>query len=90
MHLYFLALVMGIFIYQTTQLARALIELSSIMLSRTNGELNCDYLVEQVVHECKEIYENSLIDGNPPKGGFVFPKVKALAASKGGLWRKLT
>ncbi|KAL8514220.1 hypothetical protein ACS0TY_013372 [Phlomoides rotata] len=45
---------------------------------------------KEVVHECKEIYENSLVDGNPPKSGFVFPKVKALSASKGGLWRKLT
>ncbi|KAK4489922.1 hypothetical protein RD792_000570 [Penstemon davidsonii] len=45
---------------------------------------------KEVVQECKEIYENSLVDGNPPKGGFVFPKVKSLAASKNSLWRKLT
>ncbi|KAK4601561.1 hypothetical protein RGQ29_010924 [Quercus rubra] len=43
-----------------------------------------------VVQECKEIYENSLVDGNPPKAGFVFPKVKFLSASKGSIWRKLT
>ncbi|KAF2595008.1 hypothetical protein F2Q70_00044712 [Brassica cretica] len=42
----------------------------------------------QVVQECKEIYENTLVDGNPPKTGFVFPRVKCLAASKGSLWRK--
>ncbi|KAH6782432.1 SEC6 [Perilla frutescens var. hirtella] len=45
---------------------------------------------KEVVQECKEIYENSLIDGNPPKAGFVFPKVKALSSSRGRLWRKLT
>ncbi|KAL3845847.1 hypothetical protein ACJIZ3_003250 [Penstemon smallii] len=45
---------------------------------------------KEVVQECKEIYENSLVDGNPPKGGFVFPKLKSLAASKNSLWRKLT
>ncbi|KAL5720429.1 SNARE-binding exocyst subunit S6 [Ranunculus cassubicifolius] len=45
---------------------------------------------KEVVQECKEIYENSLIDGNPPKAGFVFPKVKSLSHSKGSLWRKLT
>lgn len=45
---------------------------------------------KQVVLECKEIYENSLVDGNPPKAGFVFTKVKCLSASKGSLWRKLT
>ncbi|KAG8383031.1 hypothetical protein BUALT_Bualt05G0142000 [Buddleja alternifolia] len=46
---------------------------------------------KEVVHECKEIYEQSFVDGNPPKGGFVFPKVKSLATSKvGALWRKLT
>ncbi|KAL7154591.1 hypothetical protein ABFS83_03G011900 [Erythranthe nasuta] len=45
---------------------------------------------KEVVQECKEIYVNSLVDGNPPKAGFVFPKVKSLSASKGGLWRKLT
>ncbi|KAH9692259.1 exocyst complex component SEC6 [Citrus sinensis] len=45
-----------------------------------------------IVQECKEIYENSLINGNPPKPGFVFPRVKCLSASKGYdyLWRKLT
>ncbi|TKY63726.1 Exocyst complex component SEC6 [Spatholobus suberectus] len=45
---------------------------------------------KEVIQECKEIYENSLIDGRPPKAGFVFPRVKCLTASKGGLWRKLT
>ncbi|KAL6511711.1 SNARE-binding exocyst subunit S6 [Orobanche gracilis] len=45
---------------------------------------------KEVVQECKEIYENSLVDGNPPKAGFVFPKVKSLSVSKGRLWRKLT
>ncbi|XP_075666131.1 exocyst complex component SEC6-like isoform X1 [Castanea sativa] len=45
---------------------------------------------KEVVQECKEIYGNSLVDGNPPKAGFVFPKVKCLSASKGSLWRKLT
>lgn len=45
---------------------------------------------KEVVHECKEIYENSLVDGNPPKGGFVFPRVKCLSAAKSSLWRKLT
>ncbi|KAA8522539.1 hypothetical protein F0562_013100 [Nyssa sinensis] len=30
---------------------------------------------KEVVQECKEIYENSLVDGNPPKAGFVFPKL---------------
>ncbi|CAI9777987.1 unnamed protein product [Fraxinus pennsylvanica] len=44
---------------------------------------------KEVVQECKEIYENSLVDGNPPKAGFVFPKVKSLSASKNSLWRKL-
>ncbi|KAK6940100.1 Exocyst complex component EXOC3/Sec6 [Dillenia turbinata] len=29
---------------------------------------------KEVVQECKDIYENSLVDGNPPKAGFVFPK----------------
>lgn len=48
------------------------------------------FCVKQVVQECKEIYENSLVDGNVPKAGFVFPKVKCLSASKGSLWRKLT
>ncbi|KAL4626257.1 hypothetical protein ACB092_05G083100 [Castanea dentata] len=45
---------------------------------------------KEVVQECKEIYGNSLVDGNPPKAGFVFPKVKCISASKGSLWRKLT
>ncbi|KAF7144185.1 hypothetical protein RHSIM_Rhsim05G0166700 [Rhododendron simsii] len=45
---------------------------------------------KEVVQECKEIYEHSLVDGNPPKAGFVFPRVKCLAQSKGSLWRKLT
>lgn len=45
---------------------------------------------KEVVQECKEIYENSLVDGNPPKTGFVFPRVKCLSASKVSLWRKLT
>ncbi|URD95058.1 Exocyst complex component Sec6 [Musa troglodytarum] len=43
---------------------------------------------KEVVQECKEIYEHSLVDGNPPKTGFVFGKVKCLAAPK-GIWRKL-
>lgn len=37
---------------------------------------------KEVVQECKEIYENSLVDGNPPKTGFVFPRVKSLSAAK--------
>ncbi|KAL3640785.1 SNARE-binding exocyst subunit S6 [Castilleja foliolosa] len=45
---------------------------------------------KEVVQECKEIYENSLVDGNPPKAGFVFPKVKSLSASKHRIWHKLT
>ncbi|KAG6400223.1 hypothetical protein SASPL_137048 [Salvia splendens] len=43
---------------------------------------------KEVVQECRKIYENSLVDGNPPKAGFVFPKLKAVSASR-GLWRKL-
>nr|CAB3451093.1 unnamed protein product [Digitaria exilis] len=43
---------------------------------------------KEVVQECKEIYENSLVDGNPQKSGFVFGKLKCLAAKK-GIWRKL-
>jgi exocyst complex component 3 len=43
---------------------------------------------KEVVQECKEIYENSLVDGNPPKSGFVFGKLKCLTARK-GIWRKL-
>ncbi|CAI9116403.1 OLC1v1017539C1 [Oldenlandia corymbosa var. corymbosa] len=45
---------------------------------------------KEVVQECKDIYEHSLVDGNPPKAGFVFPRVKCLSASKVSLWRKLT
>lgn len=45
---------------------------------------------KEVVHDCKEIYENSLVDGNPAKVGFVFGKVKCLAAPKSSLWRKMT
>ncbi|CAL0328545.1 unnamed protein product [Lupinus luteus] len=45
---------------------------------------------KEVVQECKEIYENTLVDGKPPKTGFVFARVKCLTAAKGGLWRKLT
>ncbi|GAY39615.1 hypothetical protein CUMW_045740 [Citrus unshiu] len=30
---------------------------------------------KEIVQECKEIYENSLINGNPPKPGFVFPRM---------------
>lgn len=44
---------------------------------------------KEVVQECKEIYENSLVGGNPPKAGFVFSRVKCLQASKVSLWRKL-
>ncbi|XP_055833895.1 exocyst complex component SEC6 [Solanum dulcamara] len=45
---------------------------------------------KEVVQECKEIYEQSLVDGNPPKTGFVFPRVKSLSAAKHSIWRKLT
>ncbi|KAL1540546.1 SNARE-binding exocyst subunit S6 [Salvia divinorum] len=45
---------------------------------------------KEVVQECREIYKNSLVGGNPPKAGFVFPKLKALSASRGLLWRRLT
>ncbi|KAF7827068.1 exocyst complex component SEC6 [Senna tora] len=45
---------------------------------------------KEVIQECKEIYENSLIDGRPPKTGFVFPRVKCLTASSKSIWRKLT
>ncbi|CAL5417718.1 unnamed protein product [Camellia sinensis] len=45
---------------------------------------------KEVVQECKEIYEHSMENGNPPKAGFVFPRVKCLNQSKGSLWRKLT
>lgn len=45
---------------------------------------------KEVVQECKEIYENSLIDGNPPRTGFVFSKLKSLTKSGiGGIFRKL-
>ncbi|KAM0892319.1 hypothetical protein ACQ4PT_025820 [Festuca glaucescens] len=43
---------------------------------------------KEVVQECKEIYENSLVDGNPPKSGFVFGKLKCLTVRK-GIWGKL-
>ncbi|XP_074340344.1 exocyst complex component SEC6-like [Apium graveolens] len=42
---------------------------------------------KEVVQECKEIYENSLIDGEPPSRGFVYSKVKCLTEHK-GIWRK--
>ncbi|KAI4352812.1 hypothetical protein L6164_007030 [Bauhinia variegata] len=45
---------------------------------------------KEVIQECKDVYENSLIDGNPPRAGFVFPRVKCLQASKGSIWKKLT
>ncbi|CAN4116382.1 unnamed protein product [Withania somnifera] len=45
---------------------------------------------KEVVQECKEIYEHSLVDGNPPKAGFLFPRVKSLSAAKNSIWRKLT
>ncbi|KAH7568137.1 hypothetical protein JRO89_XS07G0245600 [Xanthoceras sorbifolium] len=45
---------------------------------------------KEVVQECKEIYENSHANGNAPKAGFVFSRVKCLSVSKGSLWRKLT
>ncbi|KAC9119108.1 hypothetical protein E3N88_46333 [Mikania micrantha] len=45
---------------------------------------------KEVVQECKEIFETSLIDGNPPKAGFVFSKLKSLNTSKiTNIWRKL-
>ncbi|KAL5180906.1 Exocyst complex component SEC6 [Glycine soja] len=44
---------------------------------------------KEVIQECKEIYENSLVDGRPPKAGFVFRRVKCLTATKGGLWLTL-
>lgn len=50
--------------------------------------MNLLFFLGQVVHECKDIYENSLVDGNPAKAGFLFGRVKCLAAPK-GLWRKL-
>ncbi|KAK1435517.1 hypothetical protein QVD17_01282 [Tagetes erecta] len=45
---------------------------------------------KEVVQECKEIFENSVTDGNPPKAGFVFSKLKSLNSSKiTNIWRKL-
>ncbi|KAI3505049.1 hypothetical protein L1887_26918 [Cichorium endivia] len=45
---------------------------------------------KEVVQECKEIFENSLIDGNPPRTGFVFSKLKSLTTSRiGNIFRKL-
>lgn len=44
---------------------------------------------KEVVQECKEIFENSLVDGKPPKTGFLFGRVKSLAASKHSVWKKL-
>nr|GMC59121.1 exocyst complex component SEC6 [Ipomoea batatas]GMC65652.1 exocyst complex component SEC6 [Ipomoea batatas] len=38
---------------------------------------------KEVVQECKEIFENSLVNGRPPKTGFVFPRIKSLTQSKG-------
>ena len=58
--------------------------------SSASNLISIHVFLKQVVQECKEIYENSLVGGNPPKAGFVFPKVKCLTASKGSLWRKLT
>lgn len=52
--------------------------------------LQSSFGMRQVVQECKEIYESSLVDGLPPKAGFVFPRLKCLAASKASLWRKFT
>ncbi|KAL6653047.1 hypothetical protein ACP70R_011972 [Stipagrostis hirtigluma subsp. patula] len=43
---------------------------------------------KEVVQECKEIYENSLVDGAPSKSGFVFGKLKCLQERK-GIWSKL-
>ncbi|KAJ6422065.1 hypothetical protein OIU84_027078 [Salix udensis] len=37
---------------------------------------------KEVVQECKEIYENSLVDGNPAKAGFLFPKVNLTVSYK--------
>ncbi|KAK9072167.1 hypothetical protein SSX86_008599 [Deinandra increscens subsp. villosa] len=45
---------------------------------------------KEVVQECKEIYENTLIDGKPPRAGFVFSKLKSLNTSKiTNIFRKL-
>ncbi|KAJ8420287.1 hypothetical protein Cgig2_016818 [Carnegiea gigantea] len=43
--------------------------------------------MKRVVQECKEIYENSLVGGNPPKAGLVFARVKCLQASKAHVHR---
>lgn len=45
---------------------------------------------KEVVQECKDICDNSLVGGKPPKTGFLFPRVKCLQSSKNSLWRKLT
>ncbi|XP_047955753.1 exocyst complex component SEC6-like [Salvia hispanica] len=58
------------------------------LMSLREGILRKD--AKEVVKQCREIYENSLVDGNPPKAGFVFPKLKAVSASRGRLWRMLT
>ncbi|KAK1393051.1 exocyst complex component SEC6 [Heracleum sosnowskyi] len=42
---------------------------------------------KEVIQECKEIYENSLIDGEPPSRGFLYSKLKSLTAHK-GIWQK--
>ncbi|XP_076901020.1 exocyst complex component SEC6-like isoform X2 [Bidens hawaiensis] len=45
---------------------------------------------KEVVRECKEIYESSLIDGYPARNGFVFSKLKLLNTSKiTNIFRKL-
>ncbi|XP_076905937.1 exocyst complex component SEC6-like [Bidens hawaiensis] len=45
---------------------------------------------KEVVRECKEIYESSLIDGYPARNGFVFSKLKSLNTSKiTNIFRKL-
>lgn len=40
----------------------------------------------KIIEKCKVIYQNSLIDGRPPKRGFVFSKVKfsTMSQSQGG------
>jgi len=43
----------------------------------------------QIIEACQDIYEKSLIDGRPSKLGFVFPKVKCLKVSQGGVGHKL-
>ncbi|MED6122316.1 SNARE-binding exocyst subunit S6 [Stylosanthes scabra] len=45
---------------------------------------------KEVIQECKEMYENSLVDGKPRKRGFVFSRLKCLQSKGGGIWRKLT